>query len=117
MIEPLRGNVDTRIDKLDQGDYDAIVLDLFEGPHARTDANRDPLYGRQAIERIWRALSPGGVLGVWAEARDQAFESRLRSQGFSVDTHRPGRGGLRHWIALARRPDSSGPRDGKERDH
>lgn len=99
------------------GGYDAIVLDLFEGPHARTDADRDPLYGRQAVERSWRALSPGGVLGVWAEAREQAFEARLRSQGFSVDTHRPGRGGLRHWIALAHRPDSSGRRDGKERDH
>jgi spermidine synthase len=100
-----------------EGGYDAIVLDLFEGPHARTDANRDPLYGRQAIERSWRALLPGGVLGVWAETRDQAFETRLRSQGFSVDSHRPGRGGLRHWIALARRPDSTGRESQKERDH
>ena len=86
------------------GAYDAIVLDLFEGPHARTDATRDPLYGRQAIERSWRALAPGGVLGVWAEASEKQFEARLRSQGFSVESHRPGRGGLRHWIVLARRP-------------
>jgi len=83
--------------------YDAIVLDLFEGPHARTDANRDPLYGRQAIERTWRALARGGVLGVWAEAPERGFEARLAKQGFRVETRRPGRGGLRHWIVLAQR--------------
>ncbi len=86
--------------------YDAIVLDLFEGPHAHTDAKRDPFYGRQAIERSWRALRPDGVLGVWAEAREQHFETRLGAQGFTVESHRPGRGGLRHWIVLARRPEA-----------
>jgi spermidine synthase len=84
--------------------YDAIVMDLFEGPHARTDANRDPLYGRAAIARSWQALSPKGVLGVWAEARDAGYESRLSSQGFVVESRRPGRGGFRHWIVLGRRP-------------
>lgn len=87
-----------------EGAYDAIVLDLFEGPHARTDPSRDPLYGQQAIERTWHALSPGGVLGVWAEAPERQFEARLKRQGFVVETRRPGRGGLRHWIVLARRP-------------
>ncbi|MFP6655421.1 MAG: spermidine synthase [Myxococcota bacterium] len=83
--------------------YDAIVVDLFEGPHARTDAKRDPLYGSQALERSWRALRRGGVFGVWAEAKDERFEARLRAQGFSIESQRPGRGGLRHWIVLARR--------------
>ena len=87
--------------------YDAIVMDLFEGPHANTDARRDPLYGRQALARTWRALSPGGVFGVWAEAREAQFELRLKKQGFEVETRRPGRGGLRHWIVLARRPKAS----------
>jgi spermidine synthase len=86
------------------GSYDAIVLDLFEGPHAQSDAARDPHYGRHAIERSWTALSRGGVLGVWAEAPEHHFEARLRKQGFSVESKRPGRGGLRHWIVLARRP-------------
>jgi len=84
--------------------YDAIVIDLFEGPHAHTDAEHDPLYGRQAVERSWRALSPGGVFGVWAEARDVNFETRLEARGFDVESRRPGRGGLRHWVVLARRP-------------
>ncbi len=85
-------------------DYDAIVIDLFEGPHAGTDASRDPVYGREAIARTWRALAPGGVFGVWSEARDASFAARLQAQGFEVETRRPGRGGLRHWIVLARRP-------------
>ena len=88
----------------DRTGFDAIVLDLFEGPHAKTQANADPLYGKKAIARTWDALAPGGVFGVWAEAAERQFENRLRSQGFKVETQRPGRGGLRHWIVMARRP-------------
>ena len=84
--------------------YDAIVLDLFEGPHAKTDARKDPLYGRGAIDRTWDALTPNGTLGVWAEGKDEGFEQRLRRRGFAVETRRPGRGGYRHWVMLARRP-------------
>jgi len=104
------GDVADRIREAADGaePYDAIVLDLFEGPHAHTDAKRDPLYGRQAIERSWRALRPNGVLGVWAEAREQHFEARLRGQGFLVESHRPGRGGLRHSVVLAKRPAVKG---------
>jgi spermidine synthase len=100
------GDLADRIREAADGEtrYDAIVLDLFEGPHAHTDARRDPFYGRQALERSWRALAPGGVLGVWAEAPEKHFEARLRAQGFVVESHRPGRGGLRHWVVLARRP-------------
>ncbi len=84
--------------------YDAIVLDLFEGPHALTHATNDPFYGSEAIERTWNALAPGGVVGVWAEAAERRFEARLERQGFLVETHRPGKGGLRHWVILGRRP-------------
>jgi len=84
--------------------YDAIVLDLFEGPHARTNARKDPLYGSAAIDRTWKALAPGGTLGVWAEGPDRGFEGRLKKRGFAVDGLRPGRGGFRHWVVLARRP-------------
>ncbi len=87
--------------------YDAIVLDLFEGPHAKTDARKDPLYGQGAMDRTWNALAPGGVFGIWAEAPDAGFEKRLRQRGFELETRRPGRGGYRHWIGLARRPAAS----------
>jgi spermidine synthase len=83
--------------------FDAIVLDLYEGPHARTDANHDPLYGRRALERSRRALHPGGTLAVWSEAADAGFERRLAGARFEVERARPGRGGLRHAVHLARR--------------
>ena len=87
-----------------RGRYDAIVLDLFEGPHAKTHADRDPLYGRGAIDRAWHALAKGGVLAVWAEAPERVYEARLRKRGFRVESERPGRGGYRHWVVLARKP-------------
>lgn len=94
----------------------AILLDLFEGPHAATDPRRDPLYGATALERTRRALAPGGVFGVWAEAPDAAFERRLGRAGFdAVAVHRPGRGGRRHAVYVARRPGDAPPggtRDG-----
>ena len=72
--------------------------------HAKTDARSDPLYGQGAIDRTWDALTPNGTLGVWADGKDEGFEQRLRRRGFAVETRRPGRGGYRHWIVLARRP-------------
>ncbi|MEE2899591.1 MAG: spermidine synthase [Gemmatimonadota bacterium] len=89
--------------------YDAIVLDLFEGPHSRTDEKGDPFYGSKALERTRNALTPGGVLGVWSEAPDESFRRRLEAQGFRTETHRTGRGGLRHWVVLGRRPGLSEP--------
>lgn len=84
--------------------FDAIVLDLYTGPHAGTDKQDDPLYGRRAIERTCAALTPGGVLAVWGENYDAGFDKRLSRAGFSVSTHRPGRGGLRHIVYVARMP-------------
>ena len=82
--------------------FDAIVLDLYRGPHARTHPLDDPLYGVRAIENARAALKPCGVLAVWGEQYDEAFDKRLHSIGFTVTTERPGRGGLRHVIFLAR---------------
>lgn len=82
---------------------DAIVLDLYEGPHARTDPRNDPIYGSHAIERARRALHPGGWLSVWSEAADAGFAKRLARAGLESRQTRPGRGGLRHAIHLARR--------------
>jgi len=83
--------------------FDAIVLDLYEGPHAGTDAARDPLYGQRALERTHRALHPGGRFAVWSEAADAGFAKRLAKAGFETQRTRPGRGGLRHAVYVARR--------------
>ena len=82
---------------------DAIVLDLYTGPHARSDKRDDPFYGSVAIDRMRRALAAGGVLAVWGEAHDAAYEKRLQQAGFTVSRQRPGHGGLRHVVYLAKR--------------
>lgn len=82
--------------------FDAVVLDLYRGPHARTDQRNDPLYGSRAIENIKRALNPGGTVAVWGENYDEGFDKRLRGAGFTVTIDRPGRGGLRHAVFVGR---------------
>jgi spermidine synthase len=83
--------------------FDAILLDLYEGPHAGTGAKADPFYGSRALARTRNALARGGVFAVWSEQRDARFEARLRAAGFErVEVRRPGRGGLRHAVTLAR---------------
>lgn len=81
--------------------FDAIILDLYRGPHAKTHHSDDPLYGSRAIENMRAALKPCGVVAVWGESYDAGFDKRLQSAGFTVTTDRPGRGGLRHVVFLA----------------
>jgi spermidine synthase len=78
--------------------FDAIILDLYRGPHAKTHHSDDPLYGSRAIDNMRAALKPCGVVAVWGENYDEAFDKRLRSAGFTVTTDRPGKGGLRHVV-------------------
>lgn len=83
------------------GGYDAIVLDLYEGPHHAVNPPADPLYGELALRRTREALRPGGILAVWSEEADRPFASRLQAAGFEVARHRSG-GGRVHVIYLAR---------------
>lgn len=80
--------------------FNAIILDLYHGPHAHTDKRSDPLYGSRAIERTCAALQSGGTLAVWGEDRDEGFIRRLKQAGFSVTCERPGQGGYRHAVFL-----------------
>lgn len=84
--------------------YDAVIFDLYKGPHFRTDKRDDPLYGSRAIARVQQLLPPGGAFAIWGENPDEGFTSRLRAAGFTVTLERPGRGGLRHVVFLARLP-------------
>lgn len=99
------GDVASRIRRtaVDGGEarFDAIVLDLYRGPHAKTHHSDDPLYGSRAIENMRAALKPCGSVAVWGESYDENFDKRLKSAGFTVTTDRPGRGGLRHVVFLA----------------
>ncbi|MDB4965934.1 MAG: spermidine synthase [Myxococcales bacterium] len=82
------------------GTYDAILFDLYEGPHAATQRGDDPLYGPTALARARAALSPGGVFAVWSEEPDVPFERRLAHAGFRVEKQRSGRGGRAHVVYL-----------------
>ena len=88
-----------------KGAADAIVLDLYEGPHTQTHASADPFYGSQALHQTLRALKAGGIFGIWSEDPDQGYENRLHRAGFADwSLHRPGRGGRRHAVYIARAP-------------
>lgn len=72
--------------------YDAIILDLYEGPHHARSREAHDLYGAAALGRSHRALRPGGVLAVWSEEPDRPFEARLATAGFLVERVRSGSG-------------------------
>jgi len=93
--------------------FDAIILDLYEGPYEGDHGRGAYLYGDTALALSRRALKAGGVFAVWSEDPDRAFEKRLKAAGFSVKLQRPGRGG-RHAVYIARKtPGSRSRRSGK----
>ncbi|MBV7255801.1 spermidine synthase [Pacificimonas sp. WHA3] len=87
--------------------YDAILLDVDNGPDGLTQAANSGLYSTRGLSRAKKALAPGGVLAIWSANDDPRFTRRLQQVGFAVETsvHRSGaRGrGARHIIWLARR--------------
>ena len=82
--------------------FDAILLDLYEGPHPDSQTRDHAHFGKQALAQTRAALGANGILAVWSENPDPAFERGLDRAGFAVRRQRPGRGGLRHAIYLAR---------------
>ena len=85
--------------------YDAIVIDLYVGPSADSDAHFDPYYGSHAIQTTAHALTPGGIFAIWGENPDAAFEKRLTAARFTFERLRPGCGGLRHVVYVARKKE------------
>ncbi len=89
--------------------YDAILLDVDNGPEALTSASNKGLYGPGGIGRSARALRRGGVLAVWSVNDDAGFTQRLVRGGFRTRTERvsarPG-GGKRHTLWLAVRGET-----------
>jgi len=83
--------------------YDAIVVDLYEGPRRLPRGRPDPLYGRSALADVYASLAPGGTYAVWSEEPYPPFEERLRSLGFAVERVRAGRGGPRHAVYVAKK--------------
>ena len=65
--------------------YDAILLDVDNGPAGLTRKANDDLYAPGGLRAAHRALRPGGVLAVWSSAPDPAFTRRLRDTGFHTE--------------------------------
>lgn len=64
--------------------FDAVLLDVDNGPEAFTLARNEHLYGADGIASIKRSLKPGGVLAVWSADPDPGFGRALRKAGFRV---------------------------------
>ena len=89
--------------------FDAILLDVDNGPDGLTRASNDRLYSLDGLRAAFRALKAGGVLGVWSVAPDRAFSRRLVDAGFGVQevtARARGAKGGRHTLWLATRPGS-----------
>jgi len=87
--------------------FDAIALDLFEGPRGTRSEAQHPLYGDAALARMRRALEPGGTLALWSEEAARGFERRVAAAGFGLEVRRVGGAGRRHVVyGLRPRSDS-----------
>ncbi len=88
------------------GAWDAILLDVDNGPDGIVTAGNDRLYDERGLRAARRALRPGGVLAVWSSAPSPAFTRRLGRAGADVEEHivraHKGRSGARHTVWLAR---------------
>ena len=91
----------------EHGIYDAILLDVDNGPEGLTSKGNDWLYSRAGLDAAFRTLRPAGVLAVWSASPNRAFAQRLREGGFEVEEvqsrSRASRKGTRHTLWLAAR--------------
>ncbi len=94
--------------------FDAVILDVDNGPDAFTTSGNAALYGQHGLAAVHAALRSDGVLAVWSAWEDRKFEQRLRYLGFGVEVHRVRarlkRGGPRHTIFLGRKGRSGAKR-------
>ena len=72
------------IDAASEG-YDAILLDVDNGPEGLTRQSNDHLYSSHGLDLLWEALKVDGILGVWSAEADDGFTARLHGAGFEVD--------------------------------
>ena len=90
-----------------RGGYDAILLDVDNGPEGLSRQSNDGLYGPRGLAAARSSLRPGGVLAVWSLSPDRAFSQRLERAGFVVAEQRvKGRGGRARQTIFVARPRS-----------
>lgn len=100
VVEVIRGSADR---------FDAILLDVDNGPDAPTQMANARLYSETGLASIRRALRPRGALAVWSASTAPNFEPRLRKAGFTPSTHRVkahGRRGASHAVFVGQRREA-----------
>ena len=97
-VRLVEGDVGALIDTAN-GDYDAILLDVDNGPDGLTRDGNDRLYSPRGLEAARNALAPGGILAVWSAAPDARFARRLGEARFEVEE-----------VAVRARRNGKGPR-------
>ena len=97
-VRLLMGDVGITIDGA-RGEYDAILLDVDNGPDGIVREGNDGLYTASGLRAARQALRPGGVLAVWSAGPDPAFTRRLEKNGFTVEE-----------IRVAARSNGKGPK-------
>ena len=118
MAELTAGCLDDKRVRIHEGDvcaaiasakdaFDAILLDVDNGPDGLSRSANDRLYTRRGLEATRKALRPKGLLTIWSAAPSDAFTEQLRRAGFAVEVVkvRANKGrGVRHVIWAATRP-------------
>jgi spermidine synthase len=83
-VELVQGDVGAIIAK-NQSSYDAILLDVDNGPDGLTRSDNNRLYSVRGLAAAKQALAPGGILAIWSAAPDPVFTRRLVQSGFQTD--------------------------------
>lgn len=81
-VQVCLGDVVETIAKARPNSYDAILLDVDNGPSAMVQAGNVRLYGPRGLDVMKGKLKPGGRLAIWSASPDHTFEKRLRAAGF-----------------------------------
>ncbi|MES2338563.1 MAG: spermidine synthase [Pseudomonadota bacterium] len=82
-----------------RGTYDAILLDVDNGPDGLVRDANDRLYSMRGLDAARLALKPGGILAVWSAGDDASFTRRLKDSGYAVEE-----------VAVRARQNGKGPR-------
>jgi spermidine synthase len=104
-----------RMIKEGRGRYDAILLDVDNGPAGLSRTGNHWFYGLSGLHASWAALRPEGVLALWSAGQDVEFTKRMEKAGFGVEAirvrARAGKKGAHHliWIATKRRATGDDP--------
>ena len=104
--ELVQGDV-TEVIRNAHNEFDAIMLDVDNGPSPIVDERNGWLYTDPGLQAIRRALKNGGKVAIWSADDEPKFPGRMRRNGFRADRHRvrthKGKGGIRHVIFTGRK--------------